>query len=157
MSVNGLMSVDVWQLVNNYDAASGSPTSLWVETVWDRRVQFLSRDHFLMSLAESEWASERLNERSGARERFEPKEASEWASGWANGRVLTRRFHMRFSPNVHMSSSCPPVNTRRHLACDASCGMRATCFTKSFEFWRVPFISTAVHVLTNCMKSLCYA
>ena len=55
--------------------------------------------HYPMSSGASEWASKRINERSGARERSKQCGASEWvsgaserASGRANGPVLTSRF-----------------------------------------------------------------
>ena len=73
--------------------------SQWAETAWNRRIQFIDINRFPMSSGASEWASERTNERSGARERSEQCGASEWvsgaserASGRANGPVLTSRF-----------------------------------------------------------------
>ena len=38
------------------------PTALWIETVWNRRVQFLDKNLFPMSSGASEWASKRADE-----------------------------------------------------------------------------------------------
>ena len=41
---------------------------LWVEMIGNRRVHFIAKNLFPMSSGVSKWASERRNERSGARE-----------------------------------------------------------------------------------------
>ena len=61
----------------------------WVGTEGNRRIQF-------MSSRVCERASERMNERSGARERSKQCGASEWLSGvskWANGGVNSSVIH----------------------------------------------------------------
>ena len=67
----------------------------WVETGWNRRVHSVDENLFPTSSEVREWASERTNERSGARERSEQCGASAWvsgaserANGGANGPVL---------------------------------------------------------------------
>ena len=53
----------------------------WVETAWNRRIQFMDKNLFPMSSGTREWASERTNERSGARERSGQCGTSELACG----------------------------------------------------------------------------
>ena len=53
---------------------------------------------FPMSFGSSERASERMNERSGVRERSEQCGASEWASGGANGPVLNASISYYLNP-----------------------------------------------------------
>ena len=67
----------------------------WAQMIWNRRMQFIDINRFPMSSGVSEWARERTNERSGAREQSELCGASEWvtraserANGGANGPVL---------------------------------------------------------------------
>ena len=73
--------------------------------VWNRRVNFVDKNHFPMSSGVSEWASERTNERRGARERSEQCVANEWvssvserASGRAKSTIVLASILVHFNP-----------------------------------------------------------
>ena len=82
----------------------GAAGTHWVETVWNRQVQFKDVNLFPLSLGGCDWANEQKNERSGARKRSKQCGTSEWvssaserASGGANG---LRVDFMPFLPKV---------------------------------------------------------
>ena len=77
-------------------------TALLVSTSWHRCIQFIDINLFLMSSEASEFASEKTNERDGARQRCRQYGAREWGSGvrakeWTEMRMAhnsPRQFHM---------------------------------------------------------------
>ena len=98
------LAIASWTLHVGGTNAQYCISALWdnpqrVETVCSRRVQFKDKTLFLMSPGKNEWASERTNERSGARERSEwVSGASERANGGANGSVLDASISNAFYP-----------------------------------------------------------
>ena len=68
----------------------GGGSALWVKRVWNRCIHFIDKNLFPISSGAREWASDRANERSGAREWSKWCGTSEWLSGAserANGRA----------------------------------------------------------------------
>ena len=63
----------------------------WIETVWNRRIQFVDKNPFPMSSVVSERASERMSAAERASEVSSAEQAKEWvvrANGGANGPLL---------------------------------------------------------------------
>ena len=91
----------LWGVCSRQSWKACSYIAPWTERLWNRPIHF--KDLFPVSSAASGCASERTNDRHGARERSEQCGASTWVSGvseqasvWANKRVAqhsTRWFH----------------------------------------------------------------
>ena len=78
--------------------------ALWVEMIWNWRINFMDNNLFPMRSGVSEWASEHMNERSGARERSELCAASKWVSGAserANRSECPSSLRVHFSHSTH--------------------------------------------------------
>ena len=92
------------------------PTALWVETVYNRRIQFIDINLFSMSSGASEWAQRSARVKRAVRSRRMSERCEQTSERTSEWPFTLRVDFIYFLPTVHGSEDDPLSTPARHIS-----------------------------------------